>query len=111
VKDLPALVAHLRRDEAIEGELIGLRGGSMGGYIALSAVAQDLPVRAVLSICGAADYPNTFGSQVRGENQAQLPPLGHLGLSCQFHHPIIERVERLGPDGVGPALQGAEIRH
>ncbi|PZS10176.1 MAG: hypothetical protein DLM70_00775 [Chloroflexi bacterium] len=70
VKDLPALVAHLRRDEAIVGELIGLRGGSMGGYIALSAVAQDLPVSAVLSICGAADYPNTFGSQVRGENQA-----------------------------------------
>jgi len=70
VKDLFALVAHLQRDEAIDGERIGLRGGSMGGYIALAAVGQDLPVRYVLSICGAADYPNTFGKQVRGENLA-----------------------------------------
>ncbi|GAC1642251.1 MAG: hypothetical protein NVS4B2_31850 [Chloroflexota bacterium] len=70
VKDLSALVAYLVRDEAIDGERIGLRGGSMGGYVALSAVGQDVPVRAVLSICGAADYPNTFGKQVRGENLA-----------------------------------------
>ncbi len=42
---------------------------------------------------------------------SQLPPLGHLGLSCQRHPPIIESVQRLGPDGVGPALQRAEIGH
>ncbi|MBV9282591.1 MAG: prolyl oligopeptidase family serine peptidase, partial [Chloroflexi bacterium] len=70
VKDLFTLVTHLRRDGAIDGERIGLRGGSMGGYIALSAVGQGLPVRAVLSICGAADYPDTFGRHLRGENPA-----------------------------------------
>jgi fermentation-respiration switch protein FrsA (DUF1100 family) len=40
----------------------------MGGYIALSAVGLDLPVRAVVSICGTADYPNTFGPHLRGDN-------------------------------------------
>lgn len=70
VKDLFALVARLQRDEAIDGERIGLRGGSMGGYIALAAVGQDLPVRYVLSVCGAADYPNTFGGVLHGESPA-----------------------------------------
>jgi uncharacterized protein len=71
VKDLFALVARLQRDEAIDGERIGLRGGSMGGYIALAAVGQDLPVHIVLSVCGAADYPNTFGNDPHGENSAR----------------------------------------
>ncbi len=54
--DMREVVALLREDEAIDGERIGLRGGSMGGYIALAAVGLGVPVRAVLSICGGADY-------------------------------------------------------
>jgi dienelactone hydrolase len=73
VQDLSTLVAHLQQDQAIDGQRFGLRGGSMGGYIALAAVGQNLPVRAVLSICGAADYPNTFGPHLRGENPALSP--------------------------------------
>jgi uncharacterized protein len=71
VRDLFALVAHLQSDVGIDGERIGLRGGSMGGYIALAAVGQDLPVHCVLSICGAADYPNTFAGDLHDENPAR----------------------------------------
>lgn len=68
VNDLFSLVARLQSDTTIEAKLIGLRGGSMGGFIALSAVGQSLPVCAVLSICGAADYPNTFADPLRNES-------------------------------------------
>lgn len=59
-QDLFAVVARLQTDQAVESSRIGLRGGSMGGYIALAAVGLGLPVHAVVSVAGSADYTRTF---------------------------------------------------
>ncbi len=61
-------------------------------------IGQEVPIRRMMDGC-----------LHDGPIDAQLPPLGHLRLACQFHHPIVEGVQRLGPNGLSPALQGAEI--
>jgi hypothetical protein len=42
---------------------------------------------------------------------AQLASLGNLGLSGQFDHSGIERLQRVGMDSPGPAIEGTGIRH
>lgn len=42
---------------------------------------------------------------------SQLPACGDLRVSRQLDHPIIERMQGLGSNGLGPPLQGAEIGH
>jgi fermentation-respiration switch protein FrsA (DUF1100 family) len=59
-RDLFTVTEHLRNDPEIDAGRIGLRGGSMGGYIVLAGMGMNVPVRAGLSICGAADYATAF---------------------------------------------------
>lgn len=60
-RDLFTVVDFLRDDPAIDSGRIGLRGGSMGGYIVLMAVGLGVPAAAVLSICGGANYSLIWG--------------------------------------------------
>jgi hypothetical protein len=46
-----------------------------------------------------------------GPVQAQFAPFGHLCLDGQFHHAIIEGMQRLGAQRVLPAHQGGLVRH
>lgn len=55
-RDLVTVTNVLRDDPAVDEGRIGLRGGSMGGYIVLMAAGLGVPAAAVLSICGGADY-------------------------------------------------------
>jgi pimeloyl-ACP methyl ester carboxylesterase len=57
-RDVARVVAQLRADETIGN--VGLRGGSVGGFIVLSAIGVGADARAVLSVCGGADWANTF---------------------------------------------------
>lgn len=85
-QDLFAVVQHLKADSSIDGSRIGLRGGSMGGYIVLSAVGAGVLSRAVLSVCGAADYANTFKHRLEGED-----------LDAKRKQEIEERVRQIDP--------------
>lgn len=68
-RDLLAVAASLRDDPRIDAERIGLRGGSMGGYVVLMAVGLGLPAAAVLSICGGADYERIWDLRGAGRSQ------------------------------------------
>lgn len=68
-RDLFAVVGNLRDDPRIDAERIGLRGGSMGGYIVLMAVGLGVPAAAVLSICGGADYERIWDLRGAGRGQ------------------------------------------
>ncbi len=68
-RDLFTVLDFLRDDPMIDSDAIGLRGGSMGGYIVLMAVGQGFPAAAVLSICGGADYERIW--KLRGSGAAQ----------------------------------------
>lgn len=75
----------LARPELCNGRL-GMKGGSMGGYIALATTARDSRFDAILSICGGADYSRDLGQrfgQFPGVQQltkmaAELDPINHL---------------------------------
>lgn len=87
-RDLFAVIAALRNDPRIDSGRIGLRGGSMGGYIVLMAVGLGLPAAAVLSICGGVDYERIWALQGAGrsrpggtevlERVPALDPIYHL---------------------------------
>lgn len=64
-RDLFAVAAHLRADPAVDGDRLGLRGESLGGYIVLAAMGMGAPVHAALSVCGGADYATTFRHRLR----------------------------------------------
>lgn len=67
--DLFRVVSYLQEDSAVDAGRLGLRGGSMGGYIVLAALGMGVPVHAGLSVCGAADYVSTF--RYRLQHRAQ----------------------------------------
>lgn len=83
-RDVLTVVEELGRDSTIDRARIGLRGGSMGGYIALTAVGLGAPARGVLSICGAADFAVVFAHRLEGvdpatlERVVALDPLNHV---------------------------------
>lgn len=56
VRDLEAVLRHLRGDGGIDGTRVGLRAISLGASFALAAIAHGLKFRACLSICGAGDF-------------------------------------------------------
>jgi uncharacterized protein len=64
-RDLFTVVAYLQDNSAIDASRIGLRGGSMGGYIALAAMGMGIAAHAVLSVAGGADYLHSFRSRLK----------------------------------------------
>ena len=68
-QDLFQVVSFLDEDSAVDAGRLGLRGGSMGGYIVLAVLGMGVPVHAGLSVCGAADYVSTF--RYRLQHRAQ----------------------------------------
>lgn len=60
-RDLFTVMSFLQDDPSIDALCVGLRGGSMGGYIVLMAVGLGVPAAAVLSICGGASYSLIWG--------------------------------------------------
>lgn len=85
--DLFQVVAYLRQG-GIEGDRIGLRGGSMGGYIALAAVGMGLGVRAVLSVAGGADYLQWFPRRIEPD-AADVPGVGAL----REHEGLVRQID------------------
>jgi len=79
-RDLFAVVEFLGQDPAIAFRSIGLRGGSMGGYIVLASVGMGVSVHAVLSICGAADYSHTFPQRLEPDEPSTQTPAEHEAL-------------------------------
>lgn len=89
-QDLFAVLAYLTEHAQVDPDRIGLRGGSMGGYVALAAVGMGLPVQSVLSVAGGADYVNSFvqlpsehtldtsEEQAFQEISRQTDPLNHV---------------------------------
>jgi dipeptidyl aminopeptidase/acylaminoacyl peptidase len=67
-RDLCTVLARLRNDAAVDGDRIGIRGGSMGGYIVLASIGMAIPACAALSVCGAADYTRTFTRRLQRQN-------------------------------------------
>ena len=57
---LTHVVADLGEDEAIDEQRIGLRGGSLGGFIVLAAAVLGAKARAILSVCGGGNYEAEF---------------------------------------------------
>jgi fermentation-respiration switch protein FrsA (DUF1100 family) len=83
-RDLFAVIASLRDDPRIDADRIGVRGGSMGGYVVLMAVGLGLPAAAVLSICGGADYERIW--ELRG-----------AGRSHQGAEDVLKRAREVDP--------------
>lgn len=67
-RDLFGVLAHLGDDSAVDRDRLGIRGGSMGGYIVLAAMGMGVLARAALSVCGAADYTRTFTRRLQRHN-------------------------------------------
>lgn len=67
-RDLFTVIDFLKHDTNIDTGRIGLRGGSMGGYIVLMAAGLGLPSAALLSICGGADFERMW--DLRGAGRA-----------------------------------------
>lgn len=81
--DVVAAVAQLDEDPAVGR--IGLRGGSVGGFIVLTAIGLGADAVAVLSVCGGADWANTFmrvdsytPTQLTLQQVAEADPILHL---------------------------------
>lgn len=89
-QDLFTVVAYLNDQARIEQDHIGLRGGSMGGYIALAAVGMGLAVRAVLSVAGGADYLQSFPRRIEPD-AAEAPDVGEL----REHDRLVRQVDPL----------------
>lgn len=89
-QDLFTVVAFLRDRAAIDGDHIGLRGGSMGGYIALSAVSIGLTVEAVLSLAGGGDYLQWFPRRIKVDGP-DAPDAGEL----HEHEDLVRRIDPL----------------
>lgn len=70
-RDLFTVVHYLADDMGVPAERVGLRGGSMGGYIVLAAMGMGIPVGAALSVCGAADYATTFRHRLRRQGLSE----------------------------------------
>lgn len=67
-RDLFTVIDFLNHDSSIDTGHIGLRGGSMGGYIVLMAAGLGLPSAALLSICGGAGFERMW--DLRGGGRA-----------------------------------------
>ncbi len=67
---------------------IGLRGGSMGGMIALAAVGLGADVDSLLSICGCADYrksfPKLYGTSLSNQDDSRIADIDPILRADRF---------------------------
>ncbi|HEX6508946.1 MAG TPA: prolyl oligopeptidase family serine peptidase [Chloroflexota bacterium] len=89
--DVVALVAQLKEDPTVG--TIGLRGGSVGGFIVLAAVGLGAEVGAVVSVCGGADWAHTL---VRVDDHEPVP----VALQSAVQADPILHPERFAPKPV-----------
>lgn len=87
-RELFAVFAYLRDDGAIDADRIGVRGGSMGGYIALAATGLGVQACAVLSICGGADYVNSFGPNLSASGTIEAAQMEELERRARAIDPL-----------------------
>lgn len=88
-RDLFIVITALQDDPRIDAGRIGLRGGSMGGYIVLMAISLGLPAAAVLSICGAADYERIWDLRGAGRSRSGAQDvLERAPMVDPIYHPL-----------------------
>lgn len=94
VSDLETVVWHLRRDERVDGDRLGIRAISLSASAALAAIGRGLAIKACLSICGSGDFAASASWRMRrdgasadeiaealrtsAQRLAQLDPLRHV---------------------------------
>ncbi len=85
-RDVSVVADYLLAQPALCNGSLGLKGGSMGGYVALAVASHDRRFDPIFSVCGGADYSDDLlrrfghvdGVEELAALAANLDPLKHL---------------------------------